>query len=92
MRRFAAARTATALVAALAAGGGSIWTFQVENDAVSTLSGTSDQYYTSGLRLGWTSGADAVDFGSSIGHAVWGEFAGLPALFHAAKLFHVEQL
>ena len=82
MRRFAAARTATALVAALAAGaahaqtaagGGSIWTFQVENDAVSTLSGTSDQYYTSGLRLGWTSGADAVDFGSSIGHAVWGD-------------------
>ncbi|HEX4259781.1 MAG TPA: lipid A deacylase LpxR family protein [Acetobacteraceae bacterium] len=32
-----------------------IWTFQVENDAVSTLSGTSDQYYTSGLRLGFTS-------------------------------------
>jgi lipid A 3-O-deacylase len=30
----------------------SIWTFQVENDAVSTLQGTSDQYYTSGLRLG----------------------------------------
>ena len=34
------------------------WTAQVENDAVSTLKGTSDQYYTSGLRLGWTSGTD----------------------------------
>ncbi|MBE7210837.1 MAG: lipid A deacylase LpxR family protein [Gluconacetobacter diazotrophicus] len=34
------------------------WTAQVENDAVSTLRGTSDQYYTSGLRLGWTSGTD----------------------------------
>src|SRR5277367_1486973 len=70
MRRFAATQTAAALTAALAAAGtahaqsapgsGSIWTFQVENDAVSTLSGTSDQYYTSGLRLGWTSGADAT--------------------------------
>ena len=34
------------------------WTAQVENDAVSTLKGTSDQYYTSGLRIGWTSGTD----------------------------------
>ena len=38
----------------------SIWTIQVENDAVSTLEGTSDQYYTSGLRLGWTSGTDIL--------------------------------
>ena len=37
-----------------------IFTVQVENDAVSTLKGTSDQYYTSGIRLGWTSGADAI--------------------------------
>ncbi len=37
-----------------------IVTLQVENDAVSTLRGTSDQYYTSGLRLGWTSGTDQV--------------------------------
>ncbi len=51
----------------------SIWTFQVENDAVSTLKGTSDQYYTSGLRLGWTSGADAIDFVSGIGHGIWGD-------------------
>ncbi len=34
------------------------WTLQGENDAVSTLKGTSDQYYTSGLRLNWTSGTD----------------------------------
>ncbi len=34
------------------------WTVQIENDAVSTLKGTSDQYYTSGLRLGWASGTD----------------------------------
>jgi hypothetical protein len=34
------------------------WTAQIENDAVSTFKGTSDQYYTSGLRLGWTSGTD----------------------------------
>jgi lipid A 3-O-deacylase len=83
MRRIAVIQTTAALTAALAAagsayaqtapGGGSIWTFQVENDAVSPLSGTSDQYYTSGLRLGWTSGADAVDFGSAIGHGVWGD-------------------
>lgn len=51
----------------------SIWTFQVENDAVSTLKGTSDQYYTSGLRLGWTSGADAVDAVAALGHNVWGD-------------------
>jgi lipid A 3-O-deacylase len=50
----------------------SIWTFQVENDAVSTLQGTSDQYYTSGLRLGWTSGQDAVDPIAAWGHAIWG--------------------
>lgn len=34
------------------------WTIQAENDAVSTLKGTSDQYYTSGLRINWTSGTD----------------------------------
>lgn len=34
------------------------WTLQGENDAVSTLNGTSDRYYTSGLRLNWTSGTD----------------------------------
>jgi hypothetical protein len=51
----------------------SIWTIQVENDAVSTLKGTSDQYYTSGLRVGWTSGADAIDPIAAIGRDIWGE-------------------
>jgi hypothetical protein len=50
----------------------SIWTIQVENDAVSTQQGTSDQYYTSGLRLGWTSGQDAIDPIAAWGHAIWG--------------------
>lgn len=50
------------------------WTFQVENDAVSTLKGTSDQYYTSGLRLGYTSGTTHVpDFLAGIGRTVWGD-------------------
>ncbi|GBQ24911.1 hypothetical protein AA0472_1579 [Acetobacter estunensis NRIC 0472] len=34
------------------------WTLQGENDAVTTLKGTSDQYYTSGLRFNWTSRTD----------------------------------
>ena len=51
----------------------SIWTLQVENDAVSTLKGTSDQYYTSGLRLGWTSGQDAVGPVAALGQNVWGD-------------------
>ena len=51
-----------------------IFTFQVENDAVSTLKGTSDQYYTSGLRLGYTSGTTAIpEFLSGIGRTVWGD-------------------
>ena len=51
-----------------------IFTFQVENDAVSTFKGTSDQYYTSGLRLGYTSGTNAVpEFLAGFGHAVWGD-------------------
>ncbi len=50
----------------------SIYTIQVENDAVSTQQGTSDQYYTSGLRLGWTSGQDAIDPIAAWGHAIWG--------------------
>lgn len=38
----------------------SIVTIQVENDAVSTLKGTSDQYYTSGIRLGYVSPTGVV--------------------------------
>jgi hypothetical protein len=50
----------------------SIVTIQVENDAVSTLQGTSDQYYTSGLRLGWTSGQDVVAPVAKLGQDIWG--------------------
>ena len=51
----------------------SIYTIQVENDAVSTLKGTSDQYYTSGLRVGWTSGQDVVGPVASLGRSIWGD-------------------
>jgi hypothetical protein len=50
----------------------SIVTIQVENDAVSTLKGTSDQYYTSGIRVGWTSGADVISPVAQLGHDIWG--------------------
>lgn len=51
-----------------------IWTFQVENDAVSTQRGTSDQYYTSGLRLGYTSGEGQVpETLANLSRAVWGD-------------------
>ena len=51
-----------------------ILTFNVENDAVSTLRGTSDQYYTSGLRLGYTSGTNAVPaYLAGVGQAIWGD-------------------
>ncbi|AQT04020.1 MULTISPECIES: lipid A deacylase LpxR family protein [Acetobacter] len=49
------------------------WTLQGENDAVSTLKGTSDQYYTSGLRLNWTSGTDTLPTPiAAINKAIWG--------------------
>lgn len=51
-----------------------IITLQVENDAVSTYKGTSDQYYTSGLRIGYTTGTDGVPaFLQRLDHAVWGD-------------------
>ena len=51
-----------------------IYTFQVENDSVSTQKGTTDSYYTSGLRLGYTSGTNAVpDALAGLGRAVWGD-------------------
>ena len=53
----------------------SIVTVQVENDAVSTFGETSDQYYTSGLHVAWTSPTD--DYGvarpiQDLGHTIWG--------------------
>ena len=51
-----------------------ILTFQAENDAASTLRGTSDQNYTSGLRLGYTTGTGSVPgFLSRFGQSVWGD-------------------
>ncbi len=53
---------------------GNIVTAQVENDAVSTFRGTSDQYYTSGLRLGWTGGTNEVPaFLHAAANEVWGD-------------------
>jgi hypothetical protein len=50
----------------------SIWTIQDENATISSQRLT-DRYYVNGLRLGWTSGTDAVpDFLASAGRAVWG--------------------
>ncbi|MFT8467121.1 MAG: lipid A-modifier LpxR family protein, partial [Acetobacter syzygii] len=49
------------------------WTLQGENDAVSTLKSTSDQYYTSGLRVNWTSGTDTLPTPiAAISKAIWG--------------------
>ena len=50
------------------------YTVQVENDSVSTLKGTSDQYYTSGIRLGYVSPTGKVPaFAANAGHAMWGD-------------------
>lgn len=52
----------------------SIWTLQVENDAVSTQHGTSDQYYTSGIRGGWVSPTGVLPAPlEALGQRVWGD-------------------
>jgi hypothetical protein len=69
-----AAQQAGPTAANTAAEARSIWTIQGENDTVSTTPEGSDKYYTSGLRLGWTSGVGQVpDFASRLGTAVWGD-------------------
>lgn len=51
-----------------------IVTFQIENDAVSTQSGTTDRYYTNGLRLGYTTGTTGIPEGlRRFSNAVWGD-------------------
>ncbi len=51
-----------------------ILTLQIENDAVSTYRGTSDQNYTSGLKLGYTTGTGSVPGAlEQAGRAVWGD-------------------
>ena len=53
---------------------GSIWTVRIENDKISTLPRGSDQNYTSGLQLVWTSGPDAVpDAAASLAQLLWGD-------------------
>ena len=51
-----------------------ILTLQVENDAVSTLRGTTDYYYTSGLRIGYTTGTLAPGGTlANLSRSVWGD-------------------
>ena len=53
---------------------GSIWTLQGENDSVSTIPGGSDKFYTSGLRLGWTSRPQQVpEEIARLAASFWGE-------------------
>jgi lipid A 3-O-deacylase len=50
-----------------------IWTLQVENASISA-GDLTDRFYTNGIKLGWTSGTDAVpDFLSRLGHSLWGD-------------------
>lgn len=52
----------------------SIITLNAENDAVSTYRGTSDQYYTAGQRLSYTSGTEQLPaFLTEFGRTVWGD-------------------
>ena len=52
---------------------GSIWTVRAENDKISTLPRGSDQNYTSGVQLVWTSGPDAVpDAAAALAHTLLG--------------------
>ena len=52
----------------------SIWTIQGENDSISTTPGGSDKFYTSGLRLGWSSGTGAVPTAAAqLATTVWGD-------------------
>ena len=47
---------------------------QGENDRITTPPGGSDKFYTSGLRLGWTSGTDHVpDFAVRAARVLWGD-------------------
>jgi hypothetical protein len=50
-----------------------IWTLQVENASISAGKLT-DRFYTNGIKVGWTSGTDAVPgFLQQLGHTLWGE-------------------
>jgi hypothetical protein len=52
----------------------SIWTIRSENDSISTMPHGSDQDYTAGDQIGWTSGTDvAPDFARSLAQTLWGD-------------------
>ena len=47
---------------------------QGENDRITTTPGGSDKFYTSGLRLGWTSGTDHVpELAARAAQGLWGD-------------------
>lgn len=50
-----------------------IWTLQGENASISAAEIT-DRFYTNGIKLGWTSGTDAVPgFLAGVGRTLWGD-------------------
>ncbi len=66
----------------------SIWTVRVENDAISTAKHGSDQNYTAGQQLGWTSGVNAVPgFAADLAQALWGEGTTRVSLEGTQQLF-----
>jgi hypothetical protein len=52
----------------------SIWTIRAENDVISTLPHGSDQNYSAGQQVGWTSGVQAVpEFAAGWAQSLWGD-------------------
>ncbi len=69
-----AATATTAVAAPLPNDADSIWTIRSENDSISTIPRGTDQNYTAGNQIGWTSGSDAVpDWTRALGQWIWGE-------------------
>ncbi len=65
---------ASPAIAASPAPTGGTWTLQAENDSISTTPGGSDKFYSSGLRMGWTSGpGDVPQFAADLARWVWGD-------------------
>lgn len=65
--------TATVAHAEQHADTANIWTLQDENASISS-GRLSDRFYTNGLKIGWTSGTDAVPgFLQSLGNSLWGD-------------------
>ena len=77
LRRASAAVAAVVTIYSVAAPPpepGSTSTMQGENDRITTTPGGSDKFYTSGLRLGWTSGTDHVpDLAVRAARVLWGD-------------------